>query len=215
MKNLKVLVACEFSGVVRNAFNSYHGVTAISCDLLESEDEQVDYHYQGDVRDLLKDKWDMMIFFAPCTFLSNSGVRHLYIDGKKKNGIYFPRWEEMKKGAEFFNLLLNADIPLIAGENPIQHGHARKLIRKYDQIIQPYQFGHMEQKSTCLWLKGLPKLQSTNDVHDEMMNLPKNERERVHYLTPSDTRWMERSRTLPGIADAMASQWIPFALNTL
>jgi len=214
MKTLEIIIACEFSGVVREAFNAYHGVHAISCDILPPEDGRVDYHHQGDVRELLKRHWDMMIFFAPCTFLSNSGVKHLYKDGRKENGINQERWDCMREGAEFFNLLLNADIEFIAGENPIQHGHARKLIRKYDQIIQPYQFGHMEQKSTCLWLKGLPKLVETNNVYEEMKKLPVHEQQRIHYLTPSDDRWMERSRTFPGIGNAMASQWIKFVLGT-
>lgn len=184
--HLRVLVACEFSGIVREAFNAYHGVYAVSCDILPPEDGRVDYHYQGDVRDILNDGWDMMIFFAPCTRLSNSGVRWL----KERN-----LWDEMREGAEFFNLLLNADIPLIGGENPIQHKYARQLIRKYDQIVQPYHFGHMEQKATCIWRKGLPELQETNNVYEEMMKLSKKEREKVHYMSPSKDRGHERSRS--------------------
>lgn len=212
--NKKVLIACEFSGVVREAFNAYHGIRAISCDILPPEDGRVDYHYQGDVKKILNDGWDAMLFFAPCTFLCNSGVKHLYVDGKKKNGIDVERWKNMKEGAEFFNILLNANIPLIAGENPIQHGHARKLIRKYDQIIQPYQFGHLEQKTTCLWLNGLPELEETNNVYGEMKALPKREQQKVHHMSPSDTRWMERSRTYSGIAQAMAEQWTPLILRS-
>lgn len=209
----RVLIACEFSGIVREAFNSYHGVHAISCDIIPPEDGRVDYHHQGDVREILNDGWDMMLFFAPCTFLANSGVKHLYIDGKKENGINSERLQSMKNGAKFFNSLLDANIPLIAGENPIQHKHARKLIRKYDQIIQPYQFGHLEQKSTCLWLKGLPELIETNNVYDEMKKLPKREQQKVHYMSPSDKRGHERSRTYSGIAQAMAAQWVPILLG--
>lgn len=205
---MRVLIACEFSGVVREAFNAYSGVHAISCDLLPPEDERTDYHYQGDVRDIIHDGWDLMIAHPPCTFLSNSGVKHLYKDGRKENGINRERWEEMREAAEFFNFLLNAPVKYKALENPIQHGHARKLIRKYDQVIQPYEYGHMEQKATCIWVDGLPILRETKNVYNDMMKLPKSERERVHYLTPSDTRWMERSRTYSGIAQAMAEQWI-------
>jgi len=205
---IDVLIACEYSGVVREAFRAYHGINAISCDILPPEDGRTDYHYQGDVRDLLKPsyKWDAMIFFAPCTYLTNSGVRWLYnSDGTANVG----RWINMRDGAQFFNLLLKADIPLIAGENPIQHKHARKLIRKYDQIIQPYQFGHMEQKATCLWLKGLPKLVETCNVYEQMKALPKKEQQKVHYMSPGPERGLERSRTYSGIAQAMAAQWVP------
>lgn len=201
MKTIKVLVACEFSGVVREAFNSYHGVHAVSCDVLPPEDGRVDYHYQGNVLDIINDGWNVMVFFAPCTYLCNSGVRWL---DKGKN---IERMNLMQDGAEFFNRLLNADIPYIAGENPIQHKYARKIIRKYDQIIQPWQFGHGEQKSTCLWLKGLPKLIPTNIVDGRT--------QRVWKESPSDTRWMERSRTYSGIAQAMANQWIKEVLKVL
>lgn len=200
----RVLIACEFSGIVREAFNAYQGINAISCDILPAEDGRTDFHYQGDVRDLLKDKWDAMIFFAPCTRLANSGVRWL----RERN-----LWDEMREGAEFFNLLLNADIPLIGGENPIQHKYARQLIRKYDQIIQPYHFGHLERKATCIWVNGLPKLKKTNDVYEQMKKLPKKEQQKVHYMSPSEDRGHERSRTYSGIAQAMASQWVPVILS--
>jgi hypothetical protein len=216
MRRIKALIACERSKVVRNAFNSYHGVDAICCDVLPPEDGELDdCYYMGDVRDLLKQEWDIMIAFPPCTFLANSGVKHLYLDGKKSHGINFERLAEMKQAAEFFNLLLNAPVPYKMIENPIQHGHARKLIRKYDQIIQPHMFGHMEQKATCIWVEGLPTLKPTNDVYDAMMKLPKNIRERVHYAPPSDDRWMERSRTLLGIADAIAEQYVDFLIKAL
>jgi len=213
MRRIKALIACEFSGVVRNAFNAYHEVEAISVDLLPPEDGRTDCHWQSNVLNVLNYGWDAMIAFPPCTFLANSGVKHLYKDGRKENGINQERWDEMQKAAEFFNLLLNADIPYKMLENPIQHRHARKLIRKYDQIIQPHQFGHLEQKATCIWLEGLPKLKPTKNVYAEMMRLPKNKRERVHYASPSDDRWMERSRTLPGIGNAIAEQYVPFLIK--
>lgn len=188
---MKILVACEFSGIVREAFNSIHGNYAISCDILPPEDGRTDYHYQGDVRDILKDGWDLMIAHPPCTRLANSGVRWL----NERN-----LWDEMREAAEFFKLLLNCNIPKIALENPIMHKYAREIVgRKYDQIIQPWQFGHGEQKATCLWLKNLPKLTPTNIVSGR--------EQRVWKLPPSENRWAERSRTYPGIAMAMAEQW--------
>lgn len=190
---MKILIACEFSGVVREAFNAYHGNYAISCDLLPPEDGRTDYHYQGDVRDILNDGWDMMIAFPPCTRLCNSGVRWL----NERN-----LWDDMRDGAEFFKLLMNAPIPLIAIENPIPHKYALEIIgRKYDQIIQPWQYGQGETKATCLWLKGLPKLVSTNIVDGR--------KPRIHrlYIKDRQERMKERSRTYPGIAAAMAEQW--------
>lgn len=205
MNKLRVLVGCEFSGVVRNALNSIHGVYAISCDLLPCDDGMMDYHYQGDIRDLLKDKWDLGIFFTPCTFLCNSGVRWL-----KNNP---ERWESMKQDAQLFKDCMNADIPFIANENPIPHKYAVELIgRKYDQIIQPYQFGHPERKATCLWLKNLPKLQETNNVKEKMLALPKKESQRIHYMSPSENRQHERSITYSGVAQAM-TQWIYYILE--
>jgi hypothetical protein len=197
---VKVLVACEFSGVVREAFNSLHGVYAKSCDLIPCEDGRDDYHIEGDVRGVLDLGWDMMIAFPPCTYLCNSGVRWLE---RGRNG---KRMAEMILACEFFNNLLGedkfsmaADIPLIAVENPIQHRYARERIRKQDQIIQPWQFGHGETKATCLWLKGLPKLAPTDIVTGR--------KPRVHHASPGPDRWRERSRTLAGIAAAMADQW--------
>lgn len=202
---MRVLVACEFSGVVREAFNSYHGVYALSCDLLPPEDGRVDYHYQGDVRDIINDGWDLMIAHPPCTFLTNAGVRWLY---EKSGSVNEERWSNMSAAADFFRLLMNADIPRIAVENPIPHRHAMEIIgRKYDQIVQPYMFGHPESKQTCLWLKGLPPLYETNNVEEQMRALPKNKAHKVHYAPPSPTRWMDRSRTKPGLARAMADQW--------
>lgn len=118
MRRIKALIACERSKVVRNAFNSYHGVDAVCCDVLPPEDGDLDdCYYLGDVRDLLREHWDIMIAFPPCTFLANSGVKHLYKDGKKSNGLNPERWEQMREAAEFFNLLLKAPMPKMI-ENP-------------------------------------------------------------------------------------------------
>mgnify|MGYP001076157201 CR=1 FL=1 len=195
---MRVLVACEFSGRVREAFRKL-GHDAWSCDLLPSEDDSP-YHIQGDVLKVLNDGWDLMIAHPPCTYLTNAGVTWLH----RQPG----RWEKMREGAKFFKLLLEADIPLIAVENPIMHKYAVEIIgRRQDQVLQPWMFGHPETKATCLWLKGLPKLVPTNDVKREMLKLPKNKQQRLHYLPPSKDRWKERSRTFQGIADAMAQQW--------
>lgn len=195
---MRVLVACEYSGKVREAFRKL-GHDAWSCDLLPADDNSP-YHYQGDVFDIIDQGWDLMIAHPPCTYLTNAGVSWLY----RKEG----RWDQMKDGAEFFRRLLNAPIPKIAVENPIMHKYAVEIIgRRQNQVIQPWMFGHMEQKATCLWLKGLPELKPTNNVKEEMLRLPKTVAQRLHYLPPSKDRWKIRSETYQGIADAMASQW--------
>ncbi len=184
---MKVLIACEFSGIVRDAFIA-RGHDAMSCDLLPTE--KPGPHYQGDVMDIIGNGWDLMIAHPPCTRLANSGVMWL----EKRN-----LWEDLEYAINFFNLLLDADIEKIAIENPIQHKYARAGIRKYNQIIQPYQFGHGEQKATCLWLKNLPKLAPTNVVSGRYQY--------SHNLPPSPDRWKLRSMTYQGVADAMAEQW--------
>ena len=195
---MRVLVACEYSGRVREAFRK-QGHTAWSADLLPADDGSL-YHYEGDVRDILDKKWDLMVAHPPCTYLSNSGVRWLHTDPD--------RWDLMKDGADFFKELLDADIPKKAIENPIPHKYAVERIgRKYDQLIQPYQFGHKETKATCLWLQGLPKLEPTTDLKEETMALPAKERARIHHLPPSADRWKIRSTTYQGFADAMGEQW--------
>ena len=196
---MKILIACEYSGRVRQAFEKM-GHTVLSCDFEPAEDVASN-HYHGDIRDVLHDGWDMMIAHPPCTYLTNSGVHWLHKDPE--------RWAKLDDGAAFFKLLLDAPIPKKAIENPIMHKYAKERIGgiKQTQVIQPWMFGHTEQKATCLWLQGLPLLEPTNNVKAEMMLLPKRERERLHYLPPSPTRWKERSRTYQGIADAMASQW--------
>lgn len=185
---MRVLVACEYSGIVREAFRRL-GHEAWSCDLLPTEIEG--NHIQGDVLKILNDGWDLMIAHPPCTRLANSGVQWL----QKRN-----LWDEMRDGALFFKAFLDAPIKKIAVENPIPHKYAIEIIgRNYDQKIQPWQFGHGETKATCLWIKNLPPLEPTNIVDGR--------EQRVWKLPPSVDRWKDRSRTYTGIADAMASQW--------
>jgi hypothetical protein len=195
---LKVLIACEYSGRVRDAFIKA-GHDAMSCDILPTDAEGP--HYQGDVRDVLNDGWDLMIAHPPCTYMANSGVSWLHKQPE--------RWRHLDDAAQFFNLLWNAPIPKIAIENPVMHKYAKERIHgvQQAQTIQPYQFGHTEQKATCLWLKNLPKLVPTSDLRAETMALPDNKRQRLHYLPPSVDRWKLRSTTYQGIADAMAAQW--------
>ena len=181
---MRVLVACEFSGVVRGAFRR-KGHYAWSCDLLQAEDGGE--HYLMDVRTVLnRYGWDLMIAHPPCTHLAVSGARWF----KEKRA-------EQAEALEFVLMLMNAPIPRIAIENPVSIISSK--IRKPDQIIQPWMFGHGEVKATCLWLKGLPPLQPTNIVDGRHA--------RVHREPPSPDRWKKRSRTLIGIAEAMAEQW--------
>lgn len=180
---MNVLVACEFSGTVRDAF-SKKGHNAISCDLLPSESEG--NHYQGDVRDLLGEDFDLMIAHPPCTHLAVSGARWF---GEKR--------DQQIEALKFVQTLMKAKIPMICIENPVSIISSR--IRKPDQVIQPYMFGHGETKATCLWLKNLPKLKPTNIVEGR--------ENRVHRLPPSKDRWKLRSKTYSGIAEAMAEQW--------
>lgn len=195
---MKVLVACEYSGRVRDAFIK-SGHDAMSCDLLPTDVDGP--HYQGDVFDLELNQFDLMVAHPPCTYLTNSGVSWLHKDAS--------RWDKLDDGAAFFKALLDAPVPRICIENPIMHKYAKERIGgvKQSQIVQPWMFGHMEQKATCLWLKGLPLLQPTKNVKAEMMDLPDNQRQRLHYLPPSADRWKLRSTTYQGIADAMADQW--------
>ena len=181
---MRVLVACEFSGVVRRAFTA-RGHQAWSCDLLPSEDGSP-LHILGDVRDYLTLDWDLMIAHPPCTHLAVSGARWF----KEKH-------EDQEAALRFVRLLLDAPIPMIALENPVSVISSR--IRKPDQIIHPWQFGHGERKATCLWLKNLPKLRPTDVVEGRVA--------RVHHEPPSPERWKNRSRTYEGIAVAMADQW--------
>jgi len=192
---MRILVACEFSGVVREAFRK-KGHDAWSCDILPSADKS-ENHLQKDIRDIYLKDYDMMIAHPPCTFMCNSGVSWL-----KKND---SRWEELRQAHEFFMHLYNAPVKKIVIENPIPHRYA--LLPKYTQIIQPYEFGHLERKATCLWIKGLPELKPTTDVKDEMKLLPKHQQQRTHYMSPGKDRGLQRSITFAGIAKAMAKQW--------
>jgi site-specific DNA-cytosine methylase len=180
---MKILIACEYSGTVREAFSKL-GHDAWSCDILETEIPG--NHLQCDVRDILNNGWDMMIAHPPCTHLAVSGAR--WFKDKKV---------EQAEALEFVRLLLNAPIEKIALENPISIISSH--IRKPDQIIQPWQYGHGETKATCLWLQNLPKLQPTNIVEGR--------EQRIWKMPPGENRWKERSRTFEGIAQAMANQW--------
>ena len=191
---MRVLIACEFSGVVTNAFR-LKGHEAWSCDILPT-DSNPDWHIQGDVLKQLDKNWDMMIAHPPCTYLCNSGVSWLHKDES--------RWIELEKASEFFKTLLEYDIPKICVENPIPHKYGK--LPKYSQIVQPYEYGHPERKATCLWLKNLPKLKPTNNVKDEMLKLPKTQQQRKFYV-PIKDRAKNRSITFEGIAKAMVEQW--------
>lgn len=180
---MKVLIACEFSGTVLDAFRAL-GHDAVSCDLLPSE--RPGPHHCGDVCDILGDGWDLLIAHPPCTHLAVSGSRWFH-----------EKAEEQAAALAFVRLLMSAPVPRIAIENPVSIISSR--IRKADQTIQPWQFGHGETKATCLWLKNLPPLRPTSIVEGREA--------RIHKMPPSPNRWRERSRTYPGIAQAMAEQW--------
>lgn len=182
---MRVLVGCEYSGAVRDAFLRA-GHEAMSCDLLPTDVPGP--HYQGDVFDVVDYPWDLAIFHPPCTHLSVSGARHF--QEKRMDG-------RQQASASFFIRLAKLDIPRIAIENPVCI--MSSLYRKPDQILQPWQFGHGETKATCLWLKGLRPLAPTNIVEGREA--------RIHHMAPSPERWKERSKTFPGIAEAMADQW--------
>jgi len=195
---MEVLVACEFSGIVRDAFIE-RGHNAISCDLLPTE--RPGPHYQGDVRDILNDGWDLMIAHPPCTYLSKVGAHYLNTEPG--------RIEKMEKAIEFFALLWNSNVEYICIENPIMHIRARKKIGMYHQIAQPFHFGDRERKATCLWLKNLPPLMSTKimDVKPSGFCVLPNGRKFNYYFTSMQTGSKNRSRSFPGIAAAMAAQW--------
>ena len=192
---MKILVACEESQAVTKEFRKL-GHEAYSCDVIECSGGHPEWHLQQDVTELLEKEWDMIIAFPPCTHLAVSGAA--WFEEKRKDG-------RQQEGIDFFMKFANANCERLAIENPV--GIMSTQWRKPDQIVQPYEFGHMEQKKTCLWLKGLPKLVGTDNVKDEMMKLSKKERERIHYLSPGPERAKLRSKTFPGIAKAMAEQW--------
>lgn len=193
---MKVLIACEYSGRVRDAFIA-NGHDAMSCDLLPTDVPGP--HYQGDVREVFGDRWDLMIAHPPCTHLAVSGARHFA--AKKADG-------RQQDAIDFFLMLARSTIPRIAIENPVCI--ISSIWRKPDQVIQPWQFGHGETKATCLWLKNLPHLVPTNIVEGR--------EPRIHHMPPSDDRWKLRSETYSGIAKAMADQWgvvVPFQADLL
>lgn len=192
---MRVLVACEESQAVTKELRRL-GHEAFSCDIEPCSGGHPEWHLQEDVTPLLKQRWDMIIAFPPCTHLAVSGAA--WFEQKRKDG-------RQQAAIDFFMLFVNAECERIAIENPV--GIMSTIYKKPSQIVQPYEYGHMEQKKTCLWLKGLPLLQPTNNVYAQMMELPKNKRERLHYLPPSPERAKLRSKTFPGIAKAMAEQW--------
>lgn len=205
-KSLKVLVACEYSGVVREAFRK-RGHDAWSADLLPADDGSR-FHYTGDATELLDMEWDLLIAHPPCTYLTNSGARWLYAGGRRANGPDRQRWANMRAGAALFNSFLHSGIKRIAVENPVMHRYARALVGEAaTQYVQPYEFGVPQTKRTGLWLRGLPKLVGTKNVKAEMDALPRKQSHYVHSLPPSADRWKLRSVTCQGIADAMAAQW--------
>jgi hypothetical protein len=212
VERVRVLVACEYSGTVRNAFLA-RGYDAWSCDLLPSEDRS-NRHIQGDARDVLGDGWDLlMVAHPPCTRLCNSGVRWLSEPppGRTRRDM----WDELAEGAELFSAMWNAPIDRIAVENPVMHRHAKERIRGYRppaQSVQPWQFGDWETKRTCLWLKGLSPLAApfpTLDAARAGLGLPADAKPvaRVHNASQGPDRWAERSKFFPSIAAAMAAQW--------
>lgn len=198
---MRVLVACEFSGVVRDAFQRA-GHDAWSCDILPGMGIFLENHYKMDVLKVLSNRkkygyWDLIIAHPPCTYLCNSGVRWLY---NANGGHNAARWGGMREGAAFFLSMYNARAPRVCVENPIMHSHARNIIGVAPtQYVQPWQFGYGETKRTGLWLRNLPKLQPTKIVDGRW---PK-----VHHTSPGPNRGLLRSVTCPGIADAMADQW--------
>ena len=193
-KRMKVLVACEYSGIVRNAFKA-RGHDAWSCDLLPTEQPSKN-HIEGDVIPILNDGWDLIIAHPPCTHLSVSGAARWaekVADGRQPAAI------------KFVETIWDSECPRICIENPVGALSSRSKLGKATQYVQPYEFGHAEQKKTGFWLKGLPKLVGTKYI--DVSGLPDKQRQRLHWLPPSEDRWKIRSRTFQGIADAMADQW--------
>lgn len=207
---MKILIFGEYSGRTRNAFRE-RGHDAWSVDFEPADDNSI-FHIQGDGLPLLNDGWDMMIGHPTCTFLCNSGVRWLYetkVLGERVNRVLnTPRWNDMEEAAAFFRKLQNAPIPKIALENPVMHGHAKKLVGEQTQCVQPYWFGEPAFKGTCLWLKNLPPLVATNKLVKPKPGTPEHkEWSAIHRAPPGPDRWKIRSRSFQGISDAMAKQW--------
>jgi len=196
---MNILVGCEESGVVRDAFIA-RGHFAVSVDLEHASRSLGGWHVQDDVRHYLNGGWDMGVFFTPCTRLANSSNKWLYVGQKKENGIDPEQWDVMLHLAELFMACYNAPIPRKCNENPIQHSHARAVIPKYTQIVQPHWFGTPEQKATCLWLQNLPKLRRRTWIEPPY-------HQRVWLMSPGPNRQRDRSATNPGMAQAMAEDW--------
>jgi len=188
---MKVLIACEYSGRVRDAFTA-RGHDAVSCDLLPSETPG--HHIQGDVLPLLRQPWDLVIAHPPCTYLANSGVRWR---------VERSEWDQVREAAEFFLACLNANAPQVAVENPVMHKYGREAIggARPSFTVQPWQFGDPAKKRTCFWTRNLPPLVPTSDM------TANDARADCHLAPPSADRWKDRSRTYPGIANAIAKQW--------
>jgi hypothetical protein len=203
---MKVLVACEYSGAVRDAFRRA-GHDAMSCDLLPTDVPGP--HYQGDVFDIIDNGWDLMIAHPPCTYLCRAGQRWLNAPTDTRPGKLkgLPRWAATWEAVQFFNRLKAAPIERVAVENPRPGSHVAADIGQPDQIIHPWMFGHTENKATGLWLRNLPLLLGTEDVRDVMATLPKSETDKIHRAPPGPDRWKLRSTTYAGIAAAMADQW--------
>ena len=194
IKQARILVACEFSGIVRNELLKM-GLEAVSVDLLPTE--QPGPHIQGDVTPILRQEWDMILAFPPCTRLCNSGVRWLH----ERN-----LWDDMRRSAHFFLSCLNSNAPLVAVENPTMHQYAMEICGRPDFSIQPWMFGHGEIKRTCFWTRNLPPLEATSIVSGRD--------NRVHRESPGPNRSKNRSRTYMGIARAMAVQWGAYVINS-
>lgn len=197
---MRVLVACEESQTVCKAFRQA-GHEAFSCDLQECSGGHPEWHFHGDVMEVLFQQWDMIIAHPPCTYLANSGVRWLHKQPE--------RWALLDEACAFFNFFLDHPCTRICVENPVPHKYAIERLkgRRYTQTVQPWQFGHPESKRTCLWLKGLPELVPTENVYEEYKALPKSQGQRMWIMPPGPERAKLRSKTYTGIAQAMAEQW--------
>lgn len=212
---MRILIACEESQAVCIAFRE-RGHEAYSCDIQDCSGGKPEWHIKDDARYIVKQPgWDMLIAHPVCRYMANSGVKNLVLGEDRINP---ERWDKLEEAIKFFNIFASSPIWMKAIENPVPHKYARdgfvnrfgrhvRGIEKYSQTIQPYQFGHMEQKRTCLWLYHLPYLQQTNNVYEDMMKLPIKDRQKVWYASPGPDREKMRSRTFPGIANAMATQW--------
>lgn len=201
-------MACESSGVVRRAMAAL-GHEAWSCDLLPSEDGSL-FHITGDVLPLLEEDWDLLIAHPPCTYLCNSGAKHLYIGCRKENGPEPERWEKMRAGVEFYRRFRHARARRKAIENPVMHGHAMELLgfREPRQFVQPWWFGEPAFKATGFELENLPPLQATRRLTPPKPGTAEHKAwSRIHRASPGPNRWRERSKTFAGMAAAMAAQW--------